>query len=220
VGPFPAVNRFWFNRQLAPHAWDLDLGRRLLAQDGFRMEGAALRDREGHAIEFSLITNAGNKARERMASMIQQDLAALGIKLNLVTLDFPSLVERIGKSSRYEACLLGFNNVDLDPDGQMNLWLSSSSNHAWNPEQAAPQTPWEAEIDRLMRAQASTSDGQKRKALFDRVQQIASEQAPIVYLLNRNALVGIAPVVRNLQPSALHPRLVWNIDEIYLAGAS
>jgi peptide/nickel transport system substrate-binding protein len=220
VGPFPAVNQFWFNRQLAPHAWDLDLARRLLAQDGFRAEGAALRDREGHAIEFSIVTNAGNKARERMASMIQQDLAALGVKLNLVTLDFPSLVERIGKSSRYEACLLGFNNVDLDPDGQMNLWLSSSSNHAWNPEQAAPQTPWEAEIDRLMRAQASTSDGQKRKALFDRVQQIVSEQAPIVYLLNRNALVGIAPVVRGLQPSALHPRLVWNIDEIYLAGAS
>jgi len=30
------------------------------------------------SVEFSLITNAGNKARERMASMIQQDLAALG----------------------------------------------------------------------------------------------------------------------------------------------
>ena len=219
VGPFPAVNQFWFNRQLKPHAWDPGLARRLLAEDGFRMAGNALCDRDGHAIEFSLITNAGNKARERMASMIQQDLAALGVKLNLVTLDFPSLVERIGRSSRYEACLLGFNNVDLDPDGQMNLWLSSSSNHAWNPRQAAPETPWEAEIDRLMRAQASTGDGQKRKALFDRVQQIAGEQAPIIYLLNRNALVAIAPSVRNAQPSALHPRLVWNIDEIYLARA-
>jgi peptide/nickel transport system substrate-binding protein len=220
VGPFPAVNRFWFNDKLAPHAWDLDLSRRLLAQAGFRREGATLRDREGHPVEFSLITNAGNKARDRMASMIQQDLSAIGIKLNLVTLDFPSLVERIGKSSRYEACLLGFNNVDLDPDGQMNVWLSSSSNHAWNPKQAVPQTPWEAEIDRLMRAQASTGDGAKRKALFDRVQEIVTQQAPILYLLNRNALVGVSPAVRGVQPSPLSPRLVWNIDELYLVGAS
>ena len=219
IGPFPAVNLFWFNRKLKSPVFDLDLSRRLLTEDGFR-PGTVLRDREGHPVEFSLITSAGNKARERMAGMIQQDLAALGIKLTVVTLDFPSLVERIGKSGRYEACLLGFNNVDIDPDGQMNLWLSSSSNHAWNPKQTTPGTPWEAEIDRLMRAQASTADGQKRKALFDRVQEIVLEQAPLIYLLNRNALVGIAPSVRNVQPSSIHPRLVWNIDEIYLGGGS
>ena len=115
---------------------------------------------------------------------------------------------------------LNFNNVDIDPDGQMNLWLSSSSNHAWNPKQASPATPWEAEIDRLMRAQASTADARKRKTLFDRVQEIVSEQVPIIYLLNRNALVGVSPAVRNAQPSALYPRLVWNIEEIQLAGPS
>jgi peptide/nickel transport system substrate-binding protein len=220
AGPFPAVNAFWFNRKLQPPSWDLDLSRRLLAEDGFRMSGTTLRDREGRPVEFSLITSAGSKARERMAAMIQQDLAALGIRLNVVALDFPSLLERIGKTLRYEACLLGLNNVDPDPDGQMNLWLSSSSNHAWNPRQPSPATPWEAEIDRLMHAQASTADGHKRKALFDRVQEIVSQQAPVIYLLNRSALVGVAPSVRNVQPSALHPRLVWNIDEIHLAGGS
>jgi len=78
-----------------------------------------------------------------------------------VTLDFASLLERISKSMQYEACLLGLNNVDLDPDGQMNLWLSSSTNHAWNPKQSKPETPWEAEIDRLMRAQAASAGDQR-----------------------------------------------------------
>jgi peptide/nickel transport system substrate-binding protein len=219
VGPFPPVNLFWFNRALQPPAFDLALARRLLAEDGFRAAAGVLRDREGHPVEFSLISSAGNKARERIASMIQQDLAALGIRLNIVTLDFPSLLDRIGKSLRYEACLLGLNNVDLDPDGQMNLWLSSASNHCWNPRQAAPATAWEAEIDQLMRTQASTADGSRRKALFDRVQQISSEQSPILFLLNRNALTGVSPRLRNVRPSALYPRLVWNIDEISLAGA-
>ncbi|HYW42570.1 MAG TPA: ABC transporter substrate-binding protein [Bryobacteraceae bacterium] len=218
VGPFPAVNLFWFNRKLAPHAFDLDLAKRLLLEDGFHPEGGKLQDRAGHAVEFSLVTNAGNKARERIAAMLQQDLAALGIRLNVVTLDFPSLLERIGKTMQYESCLLGLNNGDVDPDSQMNVWLSSSSNHAWNPRQASPATPWEAEIDRLMKAQASEAVAARRKALFDRVQEIVWEQAPIIYVLNRNALVAVAQPLGNVRPSVLAPRVIWNIDEIYLAG--
>jgi peptide/nickel transport system substrate-binding protein len=219
VGPFPPANLVWFNRKLKAHVFDLDLARRLLAEDGFRGAGGVLRDNGGHPVEFSLITNAGNKARERMAAMIQQDLGALGIKLNIATLDFPSLLERIGKTFRYEACLLAFNNVALDPAGQMSLWLSSSVNHAWNPRQPVPATPWEAEIDRLMHAQAGDPDPRRRKLHFDRVQEIAWEQAPILYLVNRNALVAVAPTLRNVRAAVLDPRLVWNIDEIHFAGA-
>ena len=104
--------------------------------------------------------------------MVQEDLGKLGIKVNVVTLDFPSLIERISQKFNYEAAMLGFRNVDLDPNGQMNIWLSSAENHAWNPQQKSPETAWEAEIDKLMRAQASTADPKKRKESFDRVQEI------------------------------------------------
>jgi len=218
VGPFPPANLVWFNRKLKPHAFDLALARRLLSGQGFGWTGSQLHDRSGNPVVFSLITNAGNQARERMAAMIQQDLAALGIKLNIVTLDFPSLLERIGKTMQYEACLLGFNNVDLDPDGQMNLWLSSSTNHPWNPREVTPATPWEAEIDRLMKAQAAEGVAARRKALFDRVQEIAWQEAPLLYLVNRNALVGISPALASVHPAILQPRVTWNIDEIQLVS--
>jgi len=218
IGPFSPANRFWFNQKLKPHAFDLAAARRLLSEDGFRLDGRVLRDRQGHAVEFSLITNAGNRARERAAAMIQQDLEALGIRLRIVTLDFPSLIERITKSFDYEACLLGLINVDLDPNAQMNVWLSSSANHQWNPSQKTPATTWEAEIDRLMRAQASTADAARRKPLFDRVQEIVWEQAPFLYIAYRNALVASSIDVRNAAPSVLRPQLVWNIDRLYLDG--
>jgi len=149
--------------------------------------------------------------------MLQQDLAALGIKLNVVALDFPSLIERITKSFQYEACLLGLVNVDLDPNAQMNVWLSSSATHQWNPSQKMPATPWEAEIDELMRRQASSVDDRKRKAAFDRVQQIAWEQAPFLYLVNKNALVAISPMLRNVAPTVLRPQVVWNVDRLWIA---
>ena len=86
------ANRFWFNSSLKPHRFDHNAALQSLSQDGFRLQNGTLRDRAGHAVEFSVITNAGNRTRERMATMIQQDLAAIGIRLNVVTLYFPSLI--------------------------------------------------------------------------------------------------------------------------------
>src|SRR5262249_58954347 len=75
-----------------------------------------------------LITNAGNHARESMAAMIQQDLKKIGIRLNVVTLDFNSLLERITQTYNYEACLLGSVNADrseerrVGKEGRSRRW--------------------------------------------------------------------------------------------------
>jgi len=211
-------NQFWFNARLQPHPFDQKSAMKRLEQEGFRLQNGALRDKDGNTVEFSVVTNAGNKYRERMATMIQQDLAGIGIKLNMVTLDFPSLIERITRTFNYEACLLGAVNVGLDPNEQMNIWLSSAENHQWNPGQRTPETPWEAEIDRLMRAQASELNEKKRKEYFDRVQQIAWEQEPFIYLVNRNALSAISTSVQNAHPVELRPQVFWNIDRLSLGA--
>jgi peptide/nickel transport system substrate-binding protein len=219
IGAMSPANKFWFNAKLQPHPFDQKSALARLAQDGFRVQDGVLRDHDGHAVEFSIITNAGNKYRERMATMMQQDLSGIGIKLNVVTLDFPSLIERITRSFDYEACLLGLIGNDLDPNSsQMNVWMSSGENHQWNPNQKAPATPWEAEIDRLMREQATNLDPNKRKAAFDRVQEIAWEQEPFIYLVNRNALSAVSPNARNVHPVVLRPQVYWNIDEISISN--
>ncbi|HJT87062.1 MAG TPA: ABC transporter substrate-binding protein [Bryobacteraceae bacterium] len=213
-GPVSPANRFWFNSTLKPPRYDPDAARSRLARAGFHARNGALYDREGHAVEFSLVTNSGNRTRERIAAMIQEDLKAIGIRLNVVTLDFPSLIDRITHSFQYETCLLGFTNVDLDPNGQMNVWLSSSGEHMWNPNERTPATPWEAEIDRLMHAQASEPRPNARKKLFDRVQQIVQEQAPVLYLVNKDSLMAFSPELQNVAPAALRPEAYWNIDTL------
>jgi peptide/nickel transport system substrate-binding protein len=122
VGPVSPANKFWFNSSLKPHPFDPAGALQRLGQDGFRLQEGVLLDAQGHPVEFSLISNSGNKARERMTTMIQDDLKKIGIRLNIVTLDFPSLIERISRNFNYEACLLGLVNVDLDPNAQMNVW--------------------------------------------------------------------------------------------------
>jgi peptide/nickel transport system substrate-binding protein len=217
VGPFSPANKFWFNSKLKPQAYNSDAALKSLQDEGFRMENGTLKDKDGNEVVFSIITNAGNKYRERMAVLIQDDLQKIGIHVNVVTLDFPSLIERMTQTFDYEAIILGLTNVDLDPNGEMNVWLSSSENHQWNPQQKAPETAWEAEIDRLMRAQASSSDPKKRKEAFDRVQEIAVEQEPFIFLINKNALSAVSTAVHGAAPVILSPQTFWNAERLTVA---
>ncbi|MGC1644653.1 MAG: ABC transporter substrate-binding protein [Candidatus Sulfotelmatobacter sp.] len=214
VGPVSPANKLWFNAHLKAEPHSQDAALKALQSEGFRLENGTLKDKDGNAVVFSIITNSGNKYRERMATMIQEDLQTIGIQVNVVTLDFPSLIERMTQTFDYEAILLGLTNVGLDPSEQMNVWLSSSENHQWNPSEKAPETAWEAEIDKLMRAQASAADPKKRKESFDRVQEIAVEQAPFIYLVNRNALSAVAGSVQGASPVILVPQTYWNAERL------
>lgn len=216
VGPVSTANKVWINSKLKAEAYRPGIALERLQSEGFQLHDGTLRDKGGHPVEFSIVTNSGNASRERMAVLIQEDLGRIGVKVNVVTLDFPSLLERISQKFNYEAAMLGFQNVDLDPNGQMNIWLSSAENHAWNPQQKTPETTWEAEIDRLMRAQASEASFKKRKAAFDRVQQIVYEQAPFIYLINKDALSAVSVSVQGASPVTLHPQTYWNAERLTL----
>jgi peptide/nickel transport system substrate-binding protein len=216
-GPVSPANHFWFNAALKEPKYDPKNALAVLMHAGFKYENETLKDAAGNRVEFNLITNSGNPAREKMATMIQQDLSQLGIKVNVVTLDFPSLIERMTRTFDYDACLLGLVNTDLDPDSQMTVWLSSGENHQWNPNQKTPATPWEAEIDKLMREQASAATDKERKATFDRVQEIVAEQQPFIYLVNKDVLLAVSPSVIGAAPAVLSPQAFWNAEMLRLA---
>ncbi len=213
------ANTTWFNRNLALPHMSVSEAKASLARAGFHLEGSILKDSQGHAVRFSILTNTGNAARAKMATLIQQDLAALGVQVTVVTLDFPALIERLMHTQDYEACLLGLENVDPDPNAMMNIWLSSSPNHQWNPSEKAPATVWEGEIDRALEVQATSSKMADRVQAIDRVQQIVADQQPFIYLVYPNALVAISSQLRGAQPAVLEPRVYWNVENLSVQGA-
>ncbi len=212
------ANTTWYNKTLAPVQENETAALELLAHDGFGKRGSQLYDRDNHPVKFSLVTNAGNRARQRMAALIQQDLGALGIQVNVVTLDFPALIERLMHTGDYEAALLGLSNVQPDPSSMMNVWLSDSPNHQWNPSERSPATPWEAEIDKAMRGQAEASDMHVRKTAVDRVQTIVAEQLPFIYLVYPNTLCAVSPALEGVRFSVLQPDVVSEIQAVRWKG--
>jgi peptide/nickel transport system substrate-binding protein len=219
AGPVSVANHFWLNPAIKPIPGSESAALALLERAGFKRSGNALVDSSGNKVEFSMITNAGNKLHERMLALMQQDLGRLGIQLNVVVLDFPSLIERISRTYNYESVLMAWTNVDLDPSGQMNVWVSSAANHQWNPSEKAPQNASEAEIDKWMQAQNASQDPNQRKAYFDKVQQIVADQVPMLFLVNPNALSAVSPNVRNVSAAVLSPQIFWNADRLQVGGA-
>jgi len=82
-----------------------------------------------------------------------------------------------------------------------------------------PATQWEAEIDELMRGQATAPTERQRKEKFDRVQQIVWEQQPFIYLVNKDVLVALSPAINGAAPTVLNPQAFWNVETWRLGAA-
>ena len=214
VGP---GNKMWVNQSIPHPQRSLETARQLLKSDGFTWNASGqLLDRAGQRVEFTVVTSSSNAQRMKMATLLQDDLSHLGIQVDVVPLDFRATIDRVFQSFDYEAAIMGLGGGDADPNPEMNVWLSSGATHLWHMNEAQPATAWEKEIDQLMNEQMVTLDYHQRKKLYDRVQQIISEQLPFIFLATPNILAAAKSEVGNFQPAVLDHYTLWNADQIYL----
>jgi peptide/nickel transport system substrate-binding protein len=137
----------------------------------------------------------------------------MGVEVDVVALEFGALIDRVSKME-FDAAYLGFRANDTDPASNMDLWLSGSAFHFWNPNQPVPATEWEARIDELMVAQSRTADEAERKRLFGEVQQIFAEFVPAIYFAAPRVVIATSPRVANARPALLEPFMLWNADTL------
>ncbi len=209
-------NRRWMNSSLPKPAYSLSRARSLLQSAGFRWDREGnLTGPAGEPVRFSIMTSAENPLRTQIAVILQSDLARLGMDVRIVPLEFHSVVDRVFKTHDYDACVLGLVSGDADPNPEMNVWLSSGSMHLWNLGEHHPETPWEAEIDRLMRKQATTLDFQARKRLYDQVQLLVEEKLPLICIVSPDILVGAKNGLGNFNPAVLCDHALWNAGQLF-----
>ena len=212
-------NRLWQDNNIPRSARSVQRSRELLRAAGFSWKpDGSLADHDGVPVSFSILTSASNSQRTQMATMIQQDLQEIGIQVQVGSLEFHSVLDRVYQTHDYDAAVMGLGTGDVDPNAQMNVWLSTGDDHLWNLGNKTPSTNWEAEIDRLMKQQVSTLKFSQRKKLYDRVQEIEAEQLPIICLVSPNLLVGAKVGVANFKPVVLDPHTLWNSEELYFGN--
>jgi peptide/nickel transport system substrate-binding protein len=216
VGP---GNKLWINPAIPHPARSVEGARQLLKSAGYSWNSAGqLLDARGRPVEFSIITSSSNSQRMKMATLLQDDLAHLGMQVHVVPLEFRALVDRVFQSFDYDAAIMGLGGGDADPNPEMNVWTFAGTSHLWHLGETQPATDWERELDQLMQQQMVILDYAKRKQLYDRAQQLIAENLPFIFLGTPNILASASSRVGNFHPAVMDPYTLWNADTLYVHG--
>ncbi len=213
-------NRAWAATDLPRTEYDMERARTLLRESGFTLRGAQgaqqLYDARGNRVEMTMIVPVESPARVAMATIIQEDLTQLGIKMHLAPIESGELTRRTAESYEYDAVLSGASVTEPDPSSYTNFLRSSSPTHMWHPKQATPATAWEARIDELVTAQASETEAQRRHAIFRDIQIILAEQLLVIPIAARHITSAANVRVGNYRPSPIFPYSLWNAEELFV----
>lgn len=168
--------------------YDPDLAKRLLAEAG-----------HANGVSCSLLSTAQYGMHKDTAEVVQQHLAAVGIRAELNLPDWATRVA-IGNRGQYDVAVMGTAADSNDPDGIANFIDGS----------LAPSyvRSFGLKVDRiteLLAAGRAEFDPTKRRGIYRELEGVAIEQAPIVGLTWRSQGYAMRRQVTGFKnlPSAL-----------------
>jgi len=155
------------NVERYPH--DPECARRLLDAAGY----PAL-----NGVRFHITMKTSTEESTRLlAAVLQQQLRAVGIALDIRTFEFATFLADVTKGA-YQVHSLRWIGGNLDPDIFENLFYTAS----FAPKRANRTFYSNPRVDELIREGRSTIDREKRKQIYGEVQQILAQQLPYINL--------------------------------------
>jgi peptide/nickel transport system substrate-binding protein len=160
----------YHNTELKPYPHDLAKARRLLAEAGFP-----------HGFSTTMLVASGNVTHRQVASALQSELAKIGVKIELQTIEESSQYSTT-KSGNYEMSLSYATSDTIDPDQLVGFT-------AINPERAnAFHSQWRDDrVNELYAAERQTANGEERGAQFKEIEARVHDGAPFIFLYQQGS---------------------------------
>jgi len=208
TGPFPPQS--WaFNQDVKDFSYDPGRAAQLLTEAGWKdVNSDGIRLKDGKPFVFTILTNQGNKVRESICQIIQDNLQKVGIKVDVRILEWSVFIQKYIDERNYEACVLGWN-LSRDPDCYP-IWHSSQvEKNQYNFVSYA-----NPEVDRLLIEGRTTFDQAKRKAIYQRMHALIHDDVPYVFLVNPLSLPVVHKKILGVELAPLG--LGWNFIKWFI----
>lgn len=165
-----------YNPDVPKFEYDVEKAKKLLKEAGWEPGADGILEKDGKKFSFELKTNQGNKIREDLVVIIQEQLKEVGIEVKPQIMEFSALIADIDPPHRkYDAMVLGWSlAVDPDPSGIFHSKeIENGLNHGSysNPE-----------LDKKMEAQLQEKDEKKRIEVIGEIQAELAEEQPYTIL--------------------------------------
>jgi len=178
-----------------PIPFDVEKSKALLKEAGYILNPKTNSlEKNGKPFTFTLITNKGNKEREKTAEIIARSLELLGIKVTIQVMEWSSFLKLVTAPTDpkpFDAVILGWS-LDLDPDST-SIWHSAEYPKGFNV--VGYSNP---EVDRLLEAGCRETDQAKRKAIYGDICIKIAKDCPYVFLYYPESIVGVNKALKGL----------------------
>ena len=198
-----------YNRDVEPVPFDLAKAEELLAEaEWYDRDGDGIIDKDGVPFIIEYLSPTGNKASEIYGQALQENLAKLGIKLEIATREWASFMERLDSRDFDSANLAWITPVESDPE---QIWHSKWADVERSSNRGGFK---DAEVDRLIEALQVELDAGRRRELLRELQHRIHELQPYLFMVNIPRKVTVSKRVRNFRPYAIDPG--YRIREWYI----
>ncbi|NLJ28868.1 peptide-binding protein [Desulforhabdus amnigena] len=198
------VNSPEYDQNIKPYPYDPAAAVELLKSAGWQdHDGDGILDRDGIPFSFEFLISAGSKFGEQLATILQENLKQVGIKMEIRKLEWAVFIQKIQQHD-FDACTMAWS-----------LGWVSDPFQLWHSSQAAQGSNFvgfqNEEADRIIETARMEFDAQKRYKLYHRFHEILHEEQPYTFLFTTEALVAVARRFENVNvyPMGLAPREWW-----------
>ncbi|MBI5399408.1 peptide-binding protein [Candidatus Saganbacteria bacterium] len=145
-------------------------------------------------LSFTILTNQGNKEREKAAVILQQQFEKVGIEVNVRVMEWSALLKIINAPKGpkdFDAVLMGWS-LGLDPDAY-SIWHSSQYPVGFNFIDYRNTA-----VDRLLARGRTTLNQAERKKIYAKLWQIIAADQPYLFLWYPKSIEAIRERVGGL----------------------
>ncbi|QNG59587.1 peptide-binding protein [Bacillus sp. PAMC26568] len=143
-------------------------------------DGDGILDKDGKKFSFTLKTNQGNKIREDIAVVVQQQLKEVGIEVKPEIVEWSAFIEQVSAPNwDYEAMILGWS-LSTFPD-QYDIFHSSQAAEGLNMIHYS-----NPEVDKLIDEAKQILDQDEYAAAYGEIYKLLAEDQPYTFLYYPN----------------------------------
>lgn len=194
------------NPDLKPTPFDQTKARQLLEAAGWiDQNGDGIREKAGQPLRLRLSTTSGDKLRERVEQLIQEQLKAVGIDIVidnvLSTVLFGSWGDKSPRKRGSYDIQMYSPGPSIDPDQYLFGFYHSSQIPADGNNGAGNNTARyiNPAFDGAVEAASSTVDITQRKALYNKAAQLMYDDVPVIVLYTRLNINAVRKSVKGWQ---------------------
>lgn len=191
---------YWSNDQLKGSAYDPEQAKELMAQAGWQdQDGDGVLEKNGNPLQIKLVTYSERAALPPTAEVIQAQLRKVGFDVQLVVTQVDA-AHAMRDQGDFDMFLVG-RGLLFVPDPDYNLMKDYYSKNTVKSGWGAFHYKDE-KVDELLLKGRSIFDQARRKQIYDEVQALLLQDAPMMYL---NYYVNVDAVARHVKGYQMHP---------------